>query len=269
MTITEQTEALNSWQGNTRCPEDLKEQWYEKLHSDGDILIRAAYVPFRNPCALYEKLTITRAGRDIAHARCIHPVGSGPFPTIFMFHDIGRKIRGWHHMTRFVACGYAVIALENCNTPDSVRDLNAQILEQNYVAAYATATAALTLPFPDKDHLVTWGEGFGGALAVFTAAMLPGAVRCAALNPMPADFNGECGISIEDETGTLDPVSFASLLKGSLLIGTGLMDKVAPPKAQYAIYNRANCPKRHLVYPKYEHERNNFFENELLKFLHL
>lgn len=269
MTITERIEALNNWQGNTCCPEDLREQWHRKLPSAGDIIVRAECVPFCNPFAIYERLTVSSAGRDIAHARCIRPTGNGPFPTIFMFHDIGRKVRGWHHMTRFVACGYAVAALENRNTPDLARDLNARILEENYVAAYAAATAALTLPFTDNEHLAAWGEGFGGALAVFTAAMLPGTVRCAALNPMPADFNGECEISIKDRADMLDPISFASLLNGPLLIGTGLMDKAAPPKAQYAIFNRAACPKRHLVYPKYEHERNNSFENELLKFLQL
>lgn len=269
MTITEQIEALSSWQGDARCPADLKNQWYRKLPSARDILVRAENIPFHNPCAVYERLSISCAGQVIADARCIRPVGDGPFPTIFMFHDIGRKVRGWHHMTRFVACGYAVIALENCSIPDSVQDLTAQILEQNYVAAYAAAVAALALPFTDNDHLAAWGEGFGGALAVFTAAMLPGAVRCAVLNPMPADFHGEDNNSIKDEANSLDPVNFASLLRGPLLIGTGLMDKTAPPKAQYAIYNRADCPKRHLVYPKYEHERNNFFENELLKFLHI
>ena len=101
---------------------------------------------------------------------------------------------------------------------------------------------------------------------------MPGEVRCAALNPMPADFRRRNGVSDEKLLSALDymdPVNFAPFLRGALLMGTGLMDKVAPPEGQYAIYNRAVCPKRHLVYPKYEHERINFFENELIKFLHL
>lgn len=77
------------------------------------------------------------------------------------------------------------------------------------------------------------GEGFGGALALVTAALLPGEVRCAALNPMPADFRRRNGVSDEKLLSALDymdPVNFAPFLRGALLMGTGLMDKVAPPE---------------------------------------
>ena len=69
--------------------------------------------------------------------------------------------------------------------------------------------------------------------------------------------------------GYVDRCGFAPLLRGELLLGTGLMDTVALPAAQYAVYNRAGCPKRHLVYPNYLHERINFFENELVGFFRL
>ena len=88
---------------------------------------------------------------------------------------------------------------------------------------------------------------------------------------MPADFRRTNGGADEERFSALDyldPVNLAPLLRGPLLMGTGLLDKVAPPEGQYAVYNRAVCPKKHLVYPKYEHERINFFEDELLKFLH-
>ena len=45
------------------------------------------------------------------------------------------------------------------------------------------------------------------------------------------------------------------------------MDTYAPPSAQAAIYNRLTCPKEWKLYPKYAHERINFFENQLLYFL--
>ena len=71
-----------------------------------------------------------------------------------------------------------------------------------------------------------------------------------------------------DKLDYVDAVNFAPMLKGQLLLGTALMDKIAPPEGQYALYHRAGCEKTHFVYPKYEHERINFFEHEVLKFLH-
>ncbi|MFR4560851.1 MAG: acetylxylan esterase [Flavonifractor plautii] len=68
---------------------------------------------------------------------------------------------------------------------------------------------------------------------------------------------------------TASTLSVLPLLTCPLLLGTGLLDQTASPKCQYAIFNRARGPKTHLVYPKYGHERINFFENELLKFFHI
>lgn len=45
------------------------------------------------------------------------------------------------------------------------------------------------------------------------------------------------------------------------------MDTYAPPKGQAAIYNNLQCEKQWKIYPKYGHERVNFFENELVRFL--
>lgn len=44
------------------------------------------------------------------------------------------------------------------------------------------------------------------------------------------------------------------------------MDTYAPPQGQAAIYNRLTCPKQWKLYPKYIHERVNFFENQMLCF---
>lgn len=66
----------------------------------------------------------------------------------------------------------------------------------------------------------------------------------------------------------LDAVNFAAQLRRPFLLGTALLDETAPPEGQYALYNRAICEKRHFIYPKCAHERINFFENEVLKFLH-
>ncbi|MEG0321948.1 MAG: acetylxylan esterase, partial [Oscillospiraceae bacterium] len=101
--------------------------------------------------------------------------------------------------------------------------------------------------------LIAWGEGLGGGLAIGAAGQTPEAFcRCAALHPMPQSCK-----------------EFAPRLTCPLLLGTALMDRIAPPEGQQAVYDSATCPKQHLVYPKYEHERINFFEDKLPKFFHI
>ena len=65
----------------------------------------------------------------------------------------------------------------------------------------------------------------------------------------------------------LDLKNLAPLCMSPLLLGTCLMDTYAPPKGQAAIYNNLQCEKQWKTYPKYAHERVNFFENELVRFL--
>ncbi len=273
MTISEQMEVLERYEGHTRTPEDFDQFWNTRMEKAACVGgCSAEAVPFQSRTAVYQSLSMPTAEGGTIQARYIRPMGEGTFPTILMFHDLGRGVRGWHHMTRFVALGYAVAALENRVTAGDWRchpeSLN---LEGCYMDALVLAHQILAMPHTDKNRMVTWGEGFGGGLAIVAAALMPGASKCAALNPMPADFRGVCeGLEEEvlDRLDYLDPVNFAPQLKGSLLMGTGLLNKTALPKGQYALYKRAQCMKRHLVYPKYEHERINFFENELLKFLH-
>ena len=112
-------------------------------------------------------------------------------------------------------------------------------------------SARACLPF-------SWLSRAGAAGSV----ALPAVSRCAALNPLPGDFAG-LGLPGYDE---LDAANFAPLCRAEVLLGTCLMDEYAPPKGQAAIYNRLTCPKQWKLYPKYVHERVNFFENQMLCF---
>ena len=70
-------------------------------------------IDFANPYARYSEVSFELGG-DVVHARLIEPAGraraSELVPLCLMFHDIDRPVRGWHHMTRFAAMGYAVLA---------------------------------------------------------------------------------------------------------------------------------------------------------------
>ena len=73
-------------------------------------------IDFANPYARYSEVSFELGG-DVVHARLIEPAGraraSELVPLCLMFHDIDRPVRGWHHITRFAAMGYAVLALDD------------------------------------------------------------------------------------------------------------------------------------------------------------
>lgn len=141
--------------------------------------------------------------------------------------------------------------------------------------------------------LFAYGEGQGAALALAACAFTPEIKKCGLHYPLLCDYtrvweldydtnavylgmnmllrwHDPLGERLEEFLARLDyadALNFAPLVKAEVLMSTGLQDAVSPPSAQFALYNRLNTVKRHLVYPKHGHELNNFFENEWLKFL--
>ena len=258
--------------------------------------IRRLDIP--SPTAVYEELTFPNLDEVTVRARYIHPVSGTPAPTVLMYHDDGRGVRGWHHMTRFLALGFGVVALENRYafldiTAGWRRAPAGMAAAELYSDAVVTGYVARRLPGVDGEQLITWGEGLGGGMAIAAAVLVPGVQKCAALNPLPADPAGafaqgcsagplaqitdhfrQCDPTHAEEDAFfqalsyLDCANFAALLRCPLLLGTSGMDRASPAAAQRAVFDRASCVKKQLFYPKYEHERINFFENELLKFLH-
>ena len=110
MTITEQKAFLRSYTGQAQAPADFAQRWQETaaaLHS----AVSCAPVAFGNPCGVYERLTVTFDGRSVT-ARVIRPAADGVHPLLLMYHDLNRGVRGWHHITRFLALGFGVVAPE-------------------------------------------------------------------------------------------------------------------------------------------------------------
>ncbi|MDY4534956.1 MAG: acetylxylan esterase [Tractidigestivibacter sp.] len=229
----------------------------------GEAVPTPAPVGEENPCARYSELRVPRAGGRVVAGRLIVPEGicrpSERVPLVLMFHDAGRPVRGWHHMTRFCALGYAVIALDGGRVaPDAVADA----LPGLAADALALARAGLSLPGVDPDRVCAWGEGLGGGLAVLvTAALGPRVARCAVCNPLPADR--------ADVPAWLDAAVLARRVTSELLVGCGLRDELAPAEGQAALANAAAGPARLVFYPEHAHERINEFENEALRFLRL
>lgn len=79
-----------------------------------------------------------------------------------MYHDLNRGVRGWHHITRFLALGFGVVApeAEPFRADWKVQPAQAAF-RQRYLDALAVAKAALALPWVDTGRVYTFGEGFG------------------------------------------------------------------------------------------------------------
>jgi cephalosporin-C deacetylase-like acetyl esterase len=283
--MTDQKKILAFWRGRTKAAAQCCADW------------RATPVELGNPVADYAELACSALDGTTLRARYLCPKGADRVPTVLMFHDWDRGVRGWHHMTRFLALGYAVLALENRTgfldvtagfegAPD---DLAAARLFED---AITLGQLAVQLPHTDPDRLIAWGEGFGGGLAIVAAAMTP-CGTCAALHPLPTGYRRVWEESSKegfyaglwayfrnrdpqhlhaqqlfDALDYIDCAVFAAALEGKLLMGTGMMDPISPPDTQLALFAAAGGDKRHICYPKHAHERINAFENELLKFLH-
>ncbi len=251
-TVSSRLSDFRDWRGDALADiSDLK-----TAASDLEVCgLTVTAIDFVNPCARYSEVSF-ELGDHAVHARLIEPVGrarvSERVPLCLMFHDIDRPVRGWHHMTRFAAMGYAVLALDD--EAIGLSDLQQGITSPAFVRRVrwgcALAKVARNLDGVDPDCIFAWGEGLGGGVALAVSALDERGLACTAVaNPIP---------------GGLEALS--SRVHGSVLMGTSLMDAVSDPKGQFAVFNGLECDRRHIIYAKYAHERINAFENEVVDF---
>ena len=112
-TVSSRLSDFRGWRGDASA--DVSE--LETAASDLEVCgLTVTAIDFANPCARYSEVSFELGGH-VVHGRLIEPVGrarvSERVPLCLMFHDIDRPVRGWHHMTRFAAMGYAVLALDD------------------------------------------------------------------------------------------------------------------------------------------------------------
>lgn len=300
MELTAPEEAMASYESETPRPADFEDLWASRRDTAaGTELLAVGPTDIQSPAASYSLVRYGAGDRPLT-ARLIRPNTDGPVPAVLLFSDFDSAVRGWFHMTRFIALGFAVLAPVRAGAlPDVTAGWRqapeGMALTELYTDALRLSFAAGRIPGIDGSRLILWGEGLGGTLAVVTAALRPEAAeKCAALGPALADFpllyrigtdagplaglrqhfrNEDPGHREADTffraMGYVDCVNFAPLVRCPFLMGTGLMDSLSPPLAQAAVFNRVAGEKKLVTYPKYMHERINEFENELLRFLQL
>ena len=251
-TVSSRLAEYRGWHGDVQADVSDLETCARNLEIQG---LAITAIDFANPCARYSEVSF-ELGEDVVHARLIEPTGSARtserVPLCLMFHDVDRPVRGWHHMTRFAAMGYSVLALDEDAV--GVSDLRQGVASPAFAKRVrwgcAMAKVARDLDGIDPDRVFAWGEGLGGGIALAVSALDEQGLACTAIaNPLP---------------GGLEALS--SRVCGSVLMGTSLMDAVSDPKGQFAVFNGLECDRRHIIYAKYAHERINAFENEVVDF---
>ena len=251
-TVSSRLSDFRGWRGDASA--DVSE--LETAASDLEVCgLTVTAIDFANPCARYSEVSFELGGH-VVHGRLIEPVGrarvSERVPLCLMFHDIDRPVRGWHHMTRFAAMGYAVLALDDdvAGADDLQRGIASPAFVERVRWGCAMAKVARNLDGMDPDRIFAWGEGLGGGVTLAVSALDERGLACTAVaNPLP---------------GGLEALS--SRVRGSVLMGTSLMDTVSDSKDQFAVFNGLECDRRHIIYAKYAHERINAFENEVVDF---
>ena len=251
-TVSSRLSDFRGWRGDTSADVSELETAALNPHVCG---LTVTAIDFANPFARYSEVSFELGG-DVVHGRLIEPYGraraSELVPLCLMFHDIDRPVRGWHHMTRFAAMGYAVLALDDemIGSSDLQQGITSPAFVERVRWGCALAKVARNLDGMDPDRIFAWGEGLGGGVALAVSALDEQGLACTAVaNPIP---------------GGLEALS--SRVRGSVLMGTSLMDAVSDPKGQFAVFNGLECDRRHIIYAKYAHERINAFENEVVDF---
>lgn len=67
--------------------------------------------------------------------------------------------------------------------------------------------------------------------------------------------------------GYIDVQHIAKRIRGEVLMGTGLMDRVCPPSTQFAAYNKISAKKRVMIYPDFGHEALPGFNDAVFEFM--
>ena len=161
-----------------------------------------------------------------------------------------------------------------------------------YLDGYILSRIVEELEVTDKSRMIAFGKGQGAAIALVVSSLNKNIKKCSMQYPFLCDFKRVYDMDLDvdayeglryyfrwfdpmhlrekevfEKLGYIDIVNFANKLNCEILMGTALLDTICPPSTQYAVYNNLNCDKKHIIFPKYDHELNNFFENENLKFI--
>ncbi len=148
-----------------------------------------------------------------------------------------------------------------------------------YLDCVRLARIVAALPEVDPTRVCTKGGSQGGGLALACAALEPSVARVAAQYPFLCDWlrvwELDLAVGAYDglryhlrsfdprherkegffrTMGYVDVQHLAPMIRGEVLMATGLMDEICPPSTQFAAFNKITSPKRMALYPDFAHE---------------
>lgn len=144
----------------------------------------------------------------------------------------------------------------------------------------------------DPDRIGAMGGSQGGALTIACAALAPEVKRAAPIFPFLSDYQRVWEMDLAEEAyeeirtyfrrydplherereiftklGYIDIQHLAPRVRGEILMGCGLMDKICPPSSQFAAYNKIPSKKEIVIYPDFGHEELPDFADMTFEFL--
>ncbi|WP_352416925.1 acetylxylan esterase [Clostridium tertium] len=305
---------MEAYLGSSIKPNDFDNFWDREINSitEENLKYRMVKKEFKNKQSEYYEIYFNGIDGAEIYAKYICPSSKKKFPIVLEFHDYKEASKGWYHLSRYVAIGYSVVAMDCRGQGGKSQDIGGikgstvcghvingldgelkdMYYRKVYLDAYILSRIIEKFEKTDISKIISFGKGQGAALALVVAALNKNIKKCSLQYPFLADFkrvwdmdldvNAYEGIryyfrwfdpmhirekEVFEKLAYIDIVNFSSKLSCDLLIGTGLLDSICPPSTQYAVFNNVNCKKKHLIFHKYGHELNNFFENENLKFM--
>lgn len=259
-----------------------------------------------NKKAKYHHIMFQSMDGSRIHAKYIRPAHGKNVPIVFDFHDYKEGSQSWLHLTRYIALDYAVIAMDargqggksedrSIGTP-SYGSLMKGIEEgvdhlyfcKVYLDAYLLSKIIMSLDGLNENKMIAFGRGQGGAIAMALSVLNSNIKKCSMLYPLFCDIKSNQHNGIYEEIryffrkydpthqqanklfhllSYIDLLNFAPKLNCSVLMGTALLDTISDPTLQKKVFQEIKSQKKQIVFPAFEHERINHFEDENRMFM--
>ena len=147
-------------------------------------------------------------------------------------------------------------------------------------------------PEVDASRVGVTGGSQGGALTMACAALEPRVRAAAPVFPFLSDFLRVWEMDLAEDAyaelrqylrrfdpthakveemftrlGYIDIQHLAPRIEATVLMQTGLMDRICPPSTQFAAYNKIRSPKAMVLYPDFGHEGLPGFQDRAFQFM--
>jgi cephalosporin-C deacetylase-like acetyl esterase/glutamate formiminotransferase len=211
------------------------------------------------------------------------------FPVYLALPGYGADLKPFHDMPDFAAIALNIRGLGNSNDvldvsreeflTYNILDKNKYILRGGIMDCIRAVDFIFSRPEFDSKSIYSSGGSMGGYLSLILASLDKRVTVCTAGNPAFGDFRSlvdhndfpmgaiqryakENALSLDkilDNLDYFDLKNFVDGIKCKTLIGIGLLDNLAPPATELAVYNNIQSNKKIFIFPNLGHEVGNEF----------